>query len=356
MLQSELAFLKISFWKDYLVLLIITFVSFVSLRLFRAIVLGYLRKVAAKTKTDFDDLLIGIIEKIGWLFYLILSFAIALQFVKTFALFTQLASKIVVVVLAYYAVQAAVVVVEYGGRVLIEKRQKEEGILDTAVIDLLVRISKVILWAAAIVFVLANLGYNVSAWIAGLGMGGIAAAFASQGILADIFASFSIYFDKPFQVGDFIIVGDDMGTVKDIGLKSTRLQTLQGEELVISNKDLTESRIRNFKKMARRRIIFSFGVTYETSIDKLKDVLVLIQEIFAQVEGAELDRVHFKEFDSSSLSFEVVYYVESGDFYQYMDVQQQINFAIKHKFDQKGIEMAYPTQTIFLHETKKVNS
>jgi small-conductance mechanosensitive channel len=315
-----------------------------------------LRKVAAKTKTDFDDLLIGIIEKIGWLFYLILSFAIALQFVKTFALFTQLASKIVVVVLAYYAVQAAVVVVEYGGRVLIEKRQKEEGILDTAVIDLLVRISKVILWAAAIVFVLANLGYNVSAWIAGLGMGGIAAAFASQGILADIFASFSIYFDKPFQVGDFIIVGDDMGTVKDIGLKSTRLQTLQGEELVISNKDLTESRIRNFKKMARRRIIFSFGVTYETSIDKLKDVLALIQEIFAQVEGAELDRVHFKEFDSSSLSFEVVYYVESGDFYQYMDVQQQINFAIKHKFDQKGIEMAYPTQTIFLHETKKINS
>jgi len=197
---------------------------------------------------------------------------------------------------------------------------------------------------------LSNFGYNISTLIAGLGIGGVAIALALQNILTDIFASFSIYFDKPFQTGDFIIVGNDLGVVKKIGIKTTRLQTLQGEELVISNKELTETRIHNYKKMQKRRIVFNFGLTYDTSSAKLKKVLQILKGIIDKIEIAELDRVHFNKFGDFSLNFEVVYYLASSDYNEYMDTQQAINLAIKEKFEKDGIKFAYPTQTVFVNK------
>jgi len=183
-----------------------------------------------------------------------------------------------------------------------------------------------------------------------LGIGGLAIAFALQNILEDMFSSFSIYFDRPFQIDDFIVIGDDMGIVKKIGIKSTRIQTLQGEELIISNKELTGKRIRNFKKMEKRRIVFKFGVVYETSTEKLKKIPGIIKDIMDRAELAEIDRVHFKEFGDFSLNFEVIYYIKSREYIDYMNTQQEMNFAIKERFEQEGIEMAYPTQTLYVNK------
>jgi hypothetical protein len=173
-------------------------------------------------------------------------------------------------------------------------------------------------------------------------------AFALQNILSDLFSSFSIYFDKPFVEGDFIIIGNDMGIVKKIGIKSTRIQTLQGQELVVSNKELTSTRINNYKKMSKRRAIFNFGVEYSTSKKKLEKIPTIVKKIINNIELASLDRAHFKSFGDSSLDFEVVYYVDSSDYAKYMDIQQEINLALVLAFEKEKINFAFPSRTIYM--------
>ena len=210
-----------------------------------------------------------------------------------------------------------------------------------------------------IVYLIAFLAFMALAGIdlTGLAIGGAATAivigFALQSVLSDFFSAFSIYFDRPFEIGDYIVVGEYSGTVKKIGMKSTRVQLLQGEELVLPNSELTKTSVRNFKKMKRRRINFSFGVTYDTPNDKLKKIPEIIQKIINpdKIEDLyKLDRVHFTEFGDFSLNFEIVYYMKSQDYLKYRDTQQKINFAIREAFEKEGIEMAFPTQTIFLNK------
>ena len=194
---------------------------------------------------------------------------------------------------------------------------------------------------------------DIKSILAGLGIGGIALALAAQDTLKNFFGSLVIIADKPFEIGDFIVVGSNNGIVKKIGIKTTRIQTLQGEELIISNKELTESRIQNFGRMRERRIQFNFGVCYETPLEKLKKIPEIVKEIITNIEKTRLDRVHFKEFGDSALIFEVVYYVLSPDYSEYMDIQQKINFALKESFEKEKIEFAYPTQTIYLAKTNQ---
>jgi small-conductance mechanosensitive channel len=242
-------------------------------------------------------------------------------------------------------------IIDYGFKKLMKKKEKEDdGRFNPNIIIIFRKISKIALWAVAFLVLLQNLGYDITALIAGLGIGGIAIAFALQNILSDIFSSFTIYFDKPFEVGDFIIIGKDMGTVKTIGIKSTRIQTLQGQELIVSNRELTGTRINNYKKMEKRRVVFSFGVVYGTSTEKLKKMPETIKNIIDNTELAELDRVHFIEFGEFSLKFEVVYFLSSSDYNKYMDTQQNINLKIKEQFEKEGIEFAFPTQTVFLNK------
>jgi len=191
----------------------------------------------------------------------------------------------------------------------------------------------------------------------GLAIGGAATVivigFALQSVLGDAFSAFSIYFDKPFEIGDYIVVGEYSGTVTKIGMKSTRVKLLQGEELVLANSELTKTNIRNFKKMKKRRIAFSFGVTYDTPTKKLKKIPNIIQDIINpdKLKNVhKLDRVHFTEFGDYSLKFDVVYYMGSKDYAIYKDTQQAINFAIREAFEKEGIEMAFPTQTILLNK------
>lgn len=195
-----------------------------------------------------------------------------------------------------------------------------------------------------------NLGIEVMPLIAGLGIGGIAIALAVQSVLGDIFASVSIVLDQPFIVGDFIIVGDQMGTVERIGLKTTRVRSLGGELLIFSNTDLLQSRIRNYKHMAERRVVFSLGVVYQTPPEQLDRIGPMIRELIVRMEGVRFDRAHFKQFGPSSLDYEVVYYVLSPDYNRYMDIQQAMNIAIARRFIAEQIEFAYPTQTLFLQQ------
>jgi len=189
---------------------------------------------------------------------------------------------------------------------------------------------------------------DVTALVAGLGVGGIAVALAVQNILGDLFASFSIVLDRPFVMGDFIIVGDYMGTVEHVGLKTTRIRSLSGEQLVFSNTDLLGSRIRNYKRMAERRVVFSLGVLYQTSPEQLEKIPQMIREIVEAQTPVRFDRAHFKEYGASSLNFEVVYYILDPDYNRYMDIQQAVNLEIYRRFDEEGIEFAYPTQTLYL--------
>jgi len=209
---------------------------------------------------------------------------------------------------------------------------------------------EVALWAGALLFMLDNLGVNITAAVAGLGIGGIAVAMAAKEILGDLFSSFIIFADKPFKIGDFIIVGDMMGTVEQVGIKTTRIRSLGGEMLVFANSDLTSSRIRNYKLMQERRVVFGFGVVYQTPHEKLKDIPGVVREIVSAIDRTRLDRVHWKTFGPSSLDFEVVYYVLVGDYAVYMDIQQQINLELKRRFEEMGVEFAYPTQTLYVNK------
>ncbi|HPC02787.1 MAG TPA: mechanosensitive ion channel family protein [Syntrophales bacterium] len=209
-------------------------------------------------------------------------------------------------------------------------------------------VARIVIWVFIVLLVLDNLGFNITTLVAGLGVGGIAVAMASQSVLADLFASLSILLDKPFKVGEFIIVGDMMGSVENIGLKTTRVRSLGGEQLVFSNADLLSSRIRNYRRMEERRVVFTIGVEYSTSYEKLKRIPGMIKDIILSVDHTRFDRSHFMNYGDFSLNVETVFYVLSSDYNLYADVRQEINLALFKKFEDEGIVFAFPSQTVYL--------
>jgi small-conductance mechanosensitive channel len=336
-------------YNTYLLAAVVFLLSFIILRLFKFIVLQHLKHLSKKTRTNIDTMLIEAIDHIGWFFYIAISIYISLQFIELSERAATIINYAMIAIVTYYLVLFLQKIIGIFEHKFIERR-KRQGDQDTALVEVLGRFVKFSLWIIAAVTILANLGYNVTGIVAGLGIGGLAIAIALQGVLTDIFAAFSIYFDKPFKRGDFIIIGSDMGVVKHIGIKSTRIQTLQGQELVVSNRDLTDSRVNNFGLMQKRRVVFEIGVTYQTSPAKLRKIPIIMKEIFEGIENADLDRVHFVKFADSSLNYETVYYVSTGDYNAYMDIQQQVNLDLVEMFKKEKIEFAYPTQTVFLEK------
>ncbi len=231
---------------------------------------------------------------------------------------------------------------------IILKGSKDEGRVKS--LKGLSFIIKTFIWVIGFILVLDNLGYKVSTIVAGLGIGGIAVALAAQAILGDLFSYFSIILDKPFEPGDFIIVDDTMGTVENIGIKTTRIRSLSGEEIICSNSLLTGSKIKNYKRMFNRRVVFSIGVVYGTPKEKLEKIPVIIKHIIDSIPEAKFDRSHFAKYGDFSLDFETVYYVEGNDYNRYMDAHQKINLAIYEQFAKDGIEFAYPTQTVYVNK------
>jgi small-conductance mechanosensitive channel len=206
----------------------------------------------------------------------------------------------------------------------------------------------VVIWSLVLLAALDNLGVDITALVAGLGVGGIAVGLALQDVLKDTFAALSIILDKPFELGDFVVVDDLAGNVEHIGIKTTRVRSLSGEQLVFGNGDLLSSRIRNFKRLVERRGLFTFGVLYSTPADTLERIPEMVREIVDGLETTRFDRAHFKAFGDSSMDFEVVYYVLDAEYLTFMDLQQAINLALVRRFADEGIEFAYPTRTLFL--------
>jgi len=209
-------------------------------------------------------------------------------------------------------------------------------------------LSRLAVWAVITLIALDTLGIDITALVAGLGVGGIAVALAVQNVLGDLFGSLAIILDKPFVVGDFIIVGDSMGTVEHVGLKTTRVRSLSGEQLVIANSDLLSSRIRNYKRMQERRIVFQVGVVYGTPSEKLARIPEIIRNAIETRDNTRFDRSHFSTFGGSALNYETVYFMTVPDYNAYMDTQQAINLELYERFEEEGVEFAYPTQTLFV--------
>ncbi len=208
--------------------------------------------------------------------------------------------------------------------------------------------ARALLWIFVVLLGLDQLGFDITALIAGLGVGGIAVALATQSILGDLFASLSIVLDKPFVVGDFIVIDNLRGTVERVGIKTTRIRSLDGELIVFANADLLKSRIQNYQRMMERRVLFSVGVTYQTPSEKVERITQWLREAVEAQKGTRFDRAHFKEYGDSALVFEIVYYVLTRDYNTFMDVQQAINLAIFARFAREGVDFAYPTRTLYI--------
>ena len=310
------------------------------------VVLKRLKKWAKKTATTIDDFLINIIEKIIVPFVYFLSFYVS---VKTLNLSAELSKGLNVLTMAVLTVFIARLITRLISHSLVlywTKTSKSESLEHS--LKGILKVTKFVVWALAIIFFLDNLGFKISTVIAGLGIGGVAIALAAQALLKDLFSYFSIIFDRPFEIGDFIIVGDLLGSVEHIGIKTTRIRSLGGEQLVFSNSDLTDSRLRNYKRMQKRRVVFKLGVTYNTPLSKLKEIPSIIENIIKSIKDTTFDRAHFLAYGDFNLEIEVVYYVLSSDYNKYMDLQQEINFAIKGEFEKRGIDFAFPTQTVYL--------
>ena len=327
--------------KELLTALWVFIGSFIILRIFSSIIISKLKKVAEKTATGFDDMMIEIVSGIKPPFYFFLALYLGIQFLVLSALVSKIITILFIITLVYEGVNALQKIIEYTAHKALSKEKGDEGA--QATIKTLSVVIKIILWSVGLILVLGNLGIDVSSLIAGLGIGGVAIALAMQNILGDIFSSFSILIDKPFQVGDFIKVGNDLGVVEKIGIKTTRLRTPDGQLLIIANSELTTARVQNFKQLETRRALFNLGVVYETPKEKLEKIPVIIEELVKSTENIEFERCHFKSFGDFSLNFEVVFHAQTQDYIEYLDTVQKINYKIFDRFNKEGIEFAYPT-------------
>lgn len=303
---------------------------------------------ARAVATPLNDMLAAVMAVTHSLFLVVIAFYAGAQFLDLPSKAERLVTSIAIIALL---VQVALwmnrgIAAWLAGYLQAKKQTDAAGATTVSVLGFIARVA---VWALIVLMILDNLGFNITALVASLGIGGIAVALAVQNILGDLFASLSIALDKPFVIGDFIIVDDVLGTVEYIGLKTTRLRSLSGEQIVLSNADLLKSRVRNYKRMFERRVVFTIGVMYQTAHAKLERIPALVRSIVEQQPKTRFDRAHFKEYGDSALVFEVVYFVLDPDNNIYMDIQQAINLAIFRRFQEEGIEFAYTTRTLPVH-------
>jgi small-conductance mechanosensitive channel len=322
----------------------ITVLVFVVLRLLVSFIRGRLVALTEQTSSHWDDIIIHALTQTKFLTLLVA----AVYFGSLSLTVAPNARQIIVGVATITLLLQAGIWASSAVRTTLKRYTEDHGddgasITTMNALGFVVRLA---LWAGVALLALDNLGIDITALVAGLGVGGVAVALAIQNILGDLFASLSIVLDKPFVNGDFIVVGDMLGSVEYVGLKTTRIRSLSGEQLIFSNADLLGSRIRNFGRMYERRVVFTVGVTYDTPRKKLLIVPTIIREAIEQQAETRFDRSHFSAYGNSSLNFETVFYVLVPDYNVYMDKQQAVYFRIHERFEEEGIEFAFPTQTI----------
>jgi small-conductance mechanosensitive channel len=332
---------------DWLIALAVLAGSFVVLRTVLHFAVVRLRRLADRTPNRTDDAVVDVLAHTRSLVLLAVAMYLGALTLELPPAGDRVLHSVLLIALF---IQAGI----WGGRLvqlLLERYAERKGEEDpgrVSVLALFGFFGQVGIWTVVLILSLENLGVDVTALVAGLGLGGIAVGLALQNVLRDTFGSLSIVLDKPFEVGDFIIVGDLLGTVEKVGIKTTRVRSLSGEQLVFGNDDLLTSRVRNYKRMAERRVLFTFGVVYQTPADSLERIPQMVREIVEGVDQTRFDRAHFRSYGDFSLDFEVVYYVLDPDYDLYMDVQQAINLALYRRFEEAGIDFAYPTRTLYL--------
>lgn len=333
---------------DYVLTLLILGGGILAIRwVFDRLILTTLQQRLLEFRLTSDDTLVRIARQYLPPFLYLCLFYLTVGSLVLPEVLNQSLDVFITIAATYLGINAISASVEYLLRVYLSRKLGDASAMSS--LTALSPMIRVAFWLVGVIFLLANLGLDVTSLVASLGVGGLAIGLAAQGILGDLFSYFSIILDRPFQIGDFIIVGEFMGVVEYVGIKTTRLRSLGGEQLVLANTDVTGSRVRNYKRMMERRIVFGLGVTYETGLEQLEEIPTLIKNIITGIEKARFDRAHFATYGDFGLNFEVVYYVLSGDFNLYMDLQQQINLEIKKAFDSRGIEFAYPTQVLYVN-------
>lgn len=322
------------------------FLALVSVRRF---IRQYHKRLLETPRTEFAELPAEVLSRTTVLFFFVVAIFSGLSTLEMSDRTHYVLNSVLTITLFWQAG----VWISAAANAWIERRRRSSLAADRAAIGSLGVIGfivRVAIWALVALLTLDNLGIDVTALVAGLGIGGIAIALAVQNILGDVFASLSITFDKPFVIGDFLIVDDFLGSVEYIGIKSTRLRSLSGEQIIMSNADLLKSRVRNYGRMVERRVVFTTRVTYETPIEKLERIAPLIRQIIESQRETRFDRSHFAKHSPSSLDFETVYYVLSPDYNRYMDIQQAINLRLHREFARLNIEFAYPAQKLFVSQ------
>jgi len=332
---------------NYFLFIMSLVVSIATIKIIKRILIKRFKSWSKETKTSIDDQLVSSLsKKIIPILYLA-----AFYFSTKILNLNSILEKIISTISLAFTVAIGAMLVSSLILFFVNKyiENKINGANSIIILKWIDRIIDVVIWSVALVLFLDNIGIKITSLITGLGIGGVAIAFAAQSVLVDLFCCFTIFFDKPFELGDFIVVGEQMGTVEHIGMKTTRLRALNGEQLILSNSDLTNSRISNYKTMEERRVLFRIGVTYDTTSNKLKEIPRLIKNIIDHVQGARFGRAHFCAFGAYSLDYEITYYVLSSDYDKYLDINQEIYFQIKEVFDKQSIEFAFPTQTLQLY-------
>ena len=348
--------LKHSYWGntvgDYLISAAFIVIGFLVLRGIKNFVLTRLKKLVSKTESNLDDIALQVVEKFGIPILRVLVIYWAIELLVLRPKLEKWLNIAYGVVTLYFVVSFLLALV----RRLLEAQvmKLENGETKLKQIGGIMVVLKILVWSIGLLALFSNLGYDVTTVLTGLGIGGIAIALAAQNILGDLFNYFVIFFDRPFEVGDFITVDDKKGTVEYIGIKTTRIRSITGEQLIISNSNLTSSRIHNFKRLESRRVVFSIGVVYGLPLEKLKMIPSIIKQIVEKSELVRFDRVHFNRYGDFSLDYEVVFFVDTPDYNTYMDILQQINFGIYEKFESEKIDFAFPTQTLIFNRTENV--
>lgn len=334
--------------QQWLTALAILVAVFIVLRLLVRFASNRLHRWAERTQSEYDDLISNLVRSTTSWFLLLVSAYLA-SFYLTIPAEIQIWFRVVLISAVFLQAGLwASQFIDFWLVRLLRDRISEDADGKT-VLRMAGWMARVVLWTLVLLLILDNIpGVSITGLIASLGVAGIAVGLALQNVLGDLFAAMSIVLDRPFAVGDYIVVGDLMGVVENIGLKSTRVRSLWGELLVFSNSDLLSSRIRNYKTLFERRIASRLGVTYQTPRAKLERIPGMIKAAIEAQSPVRFDRAHLAGFGDSSIDFEYVYFVLAPEFATHMDIQQAINLAIHKAFEDEGIEFAYPTRTVLL--------
>jgi small-conductance mechanosensitive channel len=331
--------------KDWIIALGFVIVALSVIRTLSGPVLKKLKNWSQKTSNTFDDLAVLVIHKFVIPFLYFASIFAAIQYLSFNARTNNIIRIAFLFVITFFILRLISTAIQYFIFTFLGKQENSETKQKQA--RGLIIILQSVVWILGIVFLIDNLGYNVTTIITGLGIGGIAIALAAQAILGDLFSYFVIFFDRPFEIGDFIIVDKQIGAVEYIGIKTTRIRAIGGEQIICSNKDLTDSRVHNYKRMMKRRVVFNIGVVYQTPVAQVKKIPEIIKDILENKPDVTFDRSHFSGFGDFSLNFETAYYIAGSDYNLYMNAQQTIYLELLEAFEKEKIEFAYPTQTLF---------